>query len=241
VPILTANGIDIYYEERGSGKPLVLIDGLAADVSQMEGMILDLARTCRVVAFDNRGAGRTDKPDAPYTIEMMAEDTHLLLEGLGIQDADILGISMGGRIAISLALGHPEIVRSLILTSTSARMTNRRGLLWHLENAMVRIPAVRAIGTRYPQPYRAYVRQRGASGNYDATDRLNEIRVPTLILHGRKDRVVPYGLAVEMQARIAGSKLEAFDGGHLFPFTDEHEFAKHVTRFLESLPGSRGV
>lgn len=241
VPTQQANGIDIYHEEQGSGEPLVLIGGLATDISQMEGMIHDLAQRCRVIAFDNRGAGRSDKPDSPYTIDAMAEDAYLLLKAIGIQSTHVLGISMGGRIAISLSLAHPEMVKSLILASTSARTASHGGLSWKLSNVLIRIPAVRAIGTKYPQPYYAYVRQRGASGNYDATGRLGEILTPTIILHGRKDSVVPFELAEEMQRGIAGSKLLPFDSGHLFPFRKQREFVDSVLGFLESQRGSPGA
>ena len=76
-------------------------------------------------AFDNRRAGRTDKPDAPYTIAQMAGDTPGRCERLGVAQADIVGISMGGRIALELALNDPGLVRSLILASTSARVSRR--------------------------------------------------------------------------------------------------------------------
>jgi 3-oxoadipate enol-lactonase len=83
-------------------------------------VISELAGGCEVVAFDNRGAGRTDKPDAPYTITMMAADAAGLMDALSIARANVLGISMGGRIAIELALCHPSRVGKLVLISTSA-------------------------------------------------------------------------------------------------------------------------
>jgi len=232
LPIVQANGINIYYELHGKGDPLLLIDGLASDLTQTEGMVRTLSEKRQVIAFDNRGAGRTDKPDVPYSIEMMAEDTVRLLDALHISRADVLGISMGGRVAVSLALNHPEVAKSLILASTSPKMTYHRGILWSFSNLLVRIPMVRAVGSKYPQPYYAYVRQREASHGYDVAERLKEIRVPTLILHGKKDRIVPYKLAEEMHAGIAGSELIVFDGGHLFPFSKLKEFTSSVEGFL---------
>lgn len=87
----------MYYEFHGAGDPVVLIGGLANDLSESGQLIARLARTNRVLAFDNRGAGRTDKPDIPYSIEMMAEDTAGLMRALGIGAATVLGISMEGR------------------------------------------------------------------------------------------------------------------------------------------------
>ena len=233
MPTLEANGITIYYEMRGEGEPLLMICGLANDLTDVESIVRGLSQNLQVIAFDNRGAGRTDKPDTQYSIEMMAEDTAGLLGGLGMKHVNVLGISMGGRIAISLTLGHPELVRTLVLASTIARMTYKRGLLWSLSNFLVRIPMVRRIGTKYPQPYYAFVRQREASRDYDATGRLQEIQVPTLILHGKKDGFAPYPLAEEMHAGIRGSKMVTFDGGHLFVFSKQKEFIASITEFLE--------
>ena len=109
MPALQVNDIQMYYEMHGEGKPLVLIGGLASDLSEMESMSHWLAQTYRVVVFDNRGAGRTDKPDIPYSIEMMTDDMEGLLDALAIERASILGISMGGRIALEYALRHPEL------------------------------------------------------------------------------------------------------------------------------------
>jgi 3-oxoadipate enol-lactonase len=73
-----------------------------------------------LASFDNRGAGRTDKPDAPHTIELMAKDTAALMDALSLERANVLGISMGGRIALELALSCPNRVGGLVLVSTSA-------------------------------------------------------------------------------------------------------------------------
>ena len=234
MPFVRANAIDIYYELRGEGEYLLIIGGLAIDLTQLQGISNGLSRNYQVIAFDNRGAGRTDKPHEPYSIEMMAEDAAGLLNALGMKSANILGISMGGRIAISIALQHPELVKSLILVSTSARTNYKRGLLWSLSNFLIRIPAVRKIGTKYPQPYYAYVRQREASRNHDATNRLQEIQVPTLIIHGKKDRITPFSSAEELQAHIEGSRLIAVEGGHMFAFTKQKDLIDLVTGFLQA-------
>jgi pimeloyl-ACP methyl ester carboxylesterase len=166
-----------------------------------------------VLAFDNRGSGRTDKPDAPYTIPMMASDTAGLMNAVGMSDATVLGISMGGRVALDLALNHPDRVARLILVSTraSARAqgsTTRFDLLGTLSGVLFR--------GKYPQPRSAFGRQQQASRAYDCMDRLGEIHVPTTILHGRKDRIVPIQEAESMHGAIAGSRMETFRGGHIF-------------------------
>jgi len=234
LPTIRANDITIYYEVHGEGEPVLLIGGLGIDLTQLKGIVEGLSNKYQVVAFDNRGSGRSDKPDAPYSIEMMADDTAALIEGLDLHSTNVLGISLGGRIAISLTLKHPELVKRLILASTCARVNFKRGLTWSLSNLLNRIPAVRRIGTMYPQPYYAYVRQRDASKNHDVSGRLQEIKVPTLIIHGRKDRIVPLSLAEEMRAGIAGSKIIEVDGGHIFPLTKQSEFTDLVTDFLKA-------
>lgn len=119
MPTVQANGINLYYEDSGQGHPLVMISGLGYTLWQWHKMIPGLAKLYRVIAFDNRGVGRTDKPAGPYSAEMLAEDTVGLLQALGIEKAHVMGHSMGGFIAQALALSHPEKVDKLILCATN--------------------------------------------------------------------------------------------------------------------------
>ena len=232
LPSLKINGINVIYEIRGEGEPLLIIPGLATDVTQIESLVEGLSKSYQVIALDNRGVGRTDKPDIPYTIEMMAKDTAGLLMALRVSRCNLLGFSMGGKIAISVALEHPELVKSLILAFTSARVNYDRGILWNLSNLLQRIPTIRAIGTKYPQPYFAYVRQRDASRAFDATPRLGEIKAPTVVIQGKRDKIVPNLLSEEIHSGIAGSSLVRVDGGHTYALTRQKEFALLVTRLL---------
>jgi 3-oxoadipate enol-lactonase len=104
MPYVRVNDIQVYYELQGDGEPLALIVGLGTGISEWDVIIRWLANKYQVLAFDNRGAGRTDKPDIPYSIEMMAEDTAGLIQALGIKQARVLGISMEGRIALQTAI-----------------------------------------------------------------------------------------------------------------------------------------
>ena len=110
--------IDVWYEEQGSGHPLLMIMGLATDSTAWAFQLPEFARHYRAIAFDNRGVGRSSKPAGPYSIHQMADDAKGLLDVLGVPRAHVLGVSMGGMIAQELALRHPERVSALVLACT---------------------------------------------------------------------------------------------------------------------------
>lgn len=113
------NGIQIYYERHGSGDPLVLIAGLGYGLWQWHRLLPLLAATHEVIVFDNRGAGQSDKPDGPYSVQMLGDDTAGLLDALGLRGVTLLGHSMGGFVAQQVALARPDLVGRLILAATN--------------------------------------------------------------------------------------------------------------------------
>src|SRR5215218_2271434 len=116
MPRVQVGDIQINYEERGAGEPLLLIMGFGGSLAGWRPEFLDgLARSFRVIAFDNRGTGLSDKPEGSTTVAQMADDGVGLLDALDIPRAHVMGISMGGMIAQELALRHPERVVGLVL------------------------------------------------------------------------------------------------------------------------------
>jgi pimeloyl-ACP methyl ester carboxylesterase len=115
------NDLRMYYEAHGTGDPLVLLHGSYMTVDMMEPLLSGLARTHRVIVPEQQGHGRTNDADRPITYEQMADDTAALMAHLGIDAADIAGYSLGGGIALQLALRHPERVRRLVVASASFR------------------------------------------------------------------------------------------------------------------------
>ncbi len=136
MPKARVNGINIFYRARGKGEPLILIMGFGGESGDWVLQVHAFKKYYRVITFDNRGVGKSDKPSESYTVKTMADDTVGLMEHLGISKAHILGVSMGGMIAQEVAINHPERVRKLILASTTAGRDEKGGHSPELLKAM---------------------------------------------------------------------------------------------------------
>jgi 3-oxoadipate enol-lactonase len=205
MPRADSDGVSIHYELAGTGDALVLIGGLGVHTGEYRPLIDALARHHRVLAVDNRGAGSSDKPDEPYSYGMMAADTVAAMDAAGVAAADIVGFSMGARIAIELCLASPERVRTLTLIACrpAGRPRRRTRLL-----ARVAAAADRDGG-------HGMRRQLNAARGYDVRARLMDVPVPALVLHGRRDRVVPVAESCELARLIPGAEFQVMPGGHL--------------------------
>lgn len=120
MPEAKVNGINLAYNVKGNGPPLVLIIGFASAQNLWYSAVGAFSKSYRVITFDNRGFGKSDKPPGPYTTKMLADDTLGLLDHLQIDKAHVLGGSLGGMAAQEIAIGHPERVDKLILSASSA-------------------------------------------------------------------------------------------------------------------------
>jgi pimeloyl-ACP methyl ester carboxylesterase len=217
MPTVHVNGVRLYYETHGQGEALLLIAGIGYGTWLWAKQVPELSKYFSVITFDNRGVGRSDKPDSEYTVSLLASDAYELLRALNVERAYILGISLGGFIAQQLALDHPEIVNKLILCSTSfggpnmilpkgeilqfmafgaGKETFQRGLELafspeYLAKNPEEIARITAPMRRNPQPRYAYLRQFMAPLNFNSEPRLHELTMPVLVMAGEADRVVP--------------------------------------------------
>jgi 3-oxoadipate enol-lactonase len=205
VPTVRHDDVRIHYELVGDGYPLVLIGGLGVHTREYRPLIDALAARHRVLAADNRGVGLSDKPDAPYTYSAMAADTLAAMDAAGIGAADIVGFSMGARIAIELCLTAPHRARTLTLIGGRPGGASRR---------RIRLLARFAAAADRTGGY-GVLRQLDAGNGYDIRGRIESLNVPTLVLHGRRDHIVPVGDSRELARLIAGAELHLMPGGHL--------------------------
>jgi pimeloyl-ACP methyl ester carboxylesterase len=260
----TVGDIRLYYEIYGKGKPLLLIMGLGGHILDW-GWILPkkLAEGRQVITFDNRGSGRSDQPAGPYTTAQMANDTIGLLESLGVERADVFGVSMGGMIAQEIAVRHPERVNRLVLGATSPGgeaqvlappevlayleprldLTLHEALWWSAPAGFPQkfIDAHPDIVERkiqanmaYPSQLSAYQAQLAAYRAFDIGDRISEIRAPTLVLTGDSDILVPPENGRILAESIPGAELHAIEGaGHLFWISHPNETFSALAGFLD--------
>ncbi|AKU92420.1 alpha/beta fold hydrolase [Vulgatibacter incomptus] len=141
------NGIWVHFHEHGEGEPVLLVMGLGAPLEGWDPQLPALSNRYRVIRFDNRGVGGSDKPVGRYTVGQLAEDARGLLDHLGVDKAHVVGLSMGGMAAMELAARHPGRVRSLVLASTTPAADAR--MRWTMGRIAARIgaAAVRASGS----------------------------------------------------------------------------------------------
>ncbi len=244
------DGCRLHYElyGPGGGEPLVLLEGMGGDIPGWRRNIPHLARELRVIAYDFRGNGRSDAPDEPVTMATFVEDTVALLDHLGVGRAHVYGQSFGGMVAQQLALAHPHRVRTLILGCThcggsravrgEARPPkDRPWLLLYSPRFPEEHPGHVAedleVGRRHRQPPHAGRRQWEAMQAFDVYDRLPDIAVPTLVLHGTEDQMVPAENARILASRIPGAELVLLEGaGHVYHSERAQEADAAVLDFL---------
>lgn len=217
------NGIKMYYEIHGEGKPLVLIHGGGSTIeTSFETILPLLAETYKVIAVELQAHGHTSDREAPESFQQDANDVVTLLQHLKINKASFLGFSNGGQTAMQIGISYPNIVDKLIITSAFYKRNGAmEGLFENLEKATINdMPAV------YKEAYLKINNDTAALQNMFEKDRARmvafkdwseeevaSIKAPTLIIAGNEDVVTPEH-AVEMKRKIPNSKLLLLPGNH---------------------------
>jgi 3-oxoadipate enol-lactonase len=251
----------IHWEGTGDGPPVLLITGLGLSGGAWWRTVPVLAKSLRVITFDNRGVGRSSSPSYSFTTEAMAEDAVSVLDAAGIERAHMYGISLGGMVAQQLALRHPDRVRSLVLGATHPggprvaapedrvmEFFRRRSTLPQDEAAWASVPynygpdcrrrhaerIAEDIEQRLTHPFSggAYRAQLCAAQLHNAQQGLRRIEVPTLIVHGRHDRVIPVANAHLLADGIPHARLRILErSGHMYP-TEQPDIDEEIAAFL---------
>lgn len=258
----STDGIRLHYQVlgRSSAPAVLMIQGLGADKHGWDMQRFALSLNYRVIALDNRGAGRSDKPFGHYSLEQMADDAIAVLDQVGVQQAHVVGASMGGAITQLIGLKYPERVISLTLACTACRnhpwrrellhswaaAANERGM-----GAMTHLAARWVIGPRsfrrllpafgwlgplaLGRTAHAFVSQVNAILDIDETvaERLGEVTSPTLVLVGNQDILTPRGDSEEIAERLPNAELVVISGAaHGFMVEHATTFNKVLFEFL---------
>lgn len=256
------NGVNLYYEQEGKGHPLVLISGYTTDLSIWALIRQELANHFSIFMFDNRGSGRSDCPDSPYTIDTMAEDTRALIESLNLHKPYILGHSLGGAIAQTLAFKHHEVISKLILSNTLIRFYTAPAfaLRYFLKMRVQGMPCINMLEGALPwlfsdnflkneqqvsefmklaeeYPYSQTVTgQKGqleAILHFDSGTWFKKIALPTLVMAGNEDIMSPAD-SKRLAEGIPGARLVTFsDQAHMPHVEKPKEFINAILQFLK--------
>jgi pimeloyl-ACP methyl ester carboxylesterase len=253
------NGLEMYYEVHGSGEPLILLHGGVGAIEMFGKVLPMLAAGRQVIAADLQAHGRTADIDRPLNIESMADDVGALIEHLGLGEADVMGYSLGGAVALQTAIRHPEVVRKLVVVSTPFR---RDG--WYPEviagmeqmgpeaaEPMKGTPMYGLYAAVAPRPedWPVLLTKLGEllEQDYDWSEDVEAIEAPTMIVVGDADSVRT-AHAVEFFKLLGGGKADAgWDGSGMpnarlaiLPATTHYDIfsspvlASAVTPFLDA-------
>jgi 3-oxoadipate enol-lactonase len=258
---IKANGIYMNYMLEGppSAPVITLSHSLATDYTMWEPQMEVLKAHYRVLRYDTRGHGGSDVPEGPYSLDQLGEDVHALLQALEIKQTHFMGLSMGGMIAQVFALKHPGMFRSLILCDTMSRVdhqalpvwderimiTQTQGMEPHVEPTIERWFTKPFRSSPVADRVRAMIRATSPEGyvgcsraimELNLTERLPDIRLPTLIIVGADDPGTPVAASQAMHEKLKGSKLIILkSAAHLSNIEQAEAFNKAVISFLSTV------
>jgi len=262
MPRIAIGDCSLYYEEHGSGEPLLLVPGLGGTGGGFFKQIPELSRRYRVIVHDHRGCGQSDRPIMRYSVEQMTQDVLRLMDALGIERAHLLGHSTGGAIGQIIAIEQPRRLKKLVLSSTWThcdafftrifearhallKHTGPMGYLrassavlypawWVAQNETLVAEQERQQASSFP-PVEVVLSRIEAIMRFDRREQLAGIRVPTLVTAAADDAVTPAYFSQALVKAIPGARLRLFDqGGHLPYHVIDAEYTRTVLDFLSS-------
>ena len=264
----SSGGIELGYRVEGNGpETVVLVNGIGDDLEAWAMQVPDLlAAGLRVVTFDNRGIGRSDKPAGPYTSRQGATDTHAVVRALGLGPFHLVGCSMGGLIALEYALAFPDDLRSLVLANTYAAPDA------YTKNVLEAWAAILASGgialvmeqvapwifspqfhaaqadvlagyidemVRTPQTSESFAAQLAILHDHDCWDRLAAIATPALVLVAESDVLIRPSLSRRMLERLPAASWAAVPGGHAVMWERPGPWYQAIIGFVQQHAASR--
>ena len=218
------NGLRLYYEIHGTGQPLVLLHGGLGSTGMYDPLLPQIGKGRQVIAFDLQGHGRTADIDRPFSVEAMADDVAAALKSLGIAKADVMGYSLGGAVALRMAIQHPGAVRKLVLVST---VFSRGGWFPEVDAATSQLNAAAAEMMKDSPPYQFYAKIAPRPADwpvlvtktgelmkkeYDWSKDVAGLHMPTLLVFGDADAIRPAHMVEFYQLLGGGKKDPGWDG-----------------------------
>jgi pimeloyl-ACP methyl ester carboxylesterase len=251
MPTLIAHNIKLYYETTGQGQPLIFIHGLGSSTRDWEFQVPAFSSDHQVIVFDLRGHGQSDKPAGPYSIKLFAADLAGLLTGLGISSAHVVGISLGGAVALQFALDYAPAIKTLTVVNSGPSLggtleqaqqeiERRVGLVQQYgmrsmgqapapEHAALREAFVERWAENDPN---AYIEATRAMLGWNVADQLGAIHCPTLIIAADQD-YTPVALKEAYVKLLPHAELAVIaNAHHAVPIERPQEFNTVLARFL---------
>lgn len=257
MPTFNTGEINLYYESVGEGDCLLLLHGLGSSTRDWEYQLPDFCKYYRVLTVDTRGHGRSGKAGIPYSITQFANDIALLLDGLRVASAHVVGLSMGGMIAFQLALNHPDRVKSLVIVNSGpevvARTLKEKFGVWQ-RFAILRFMGMRKMGeVLAPRLFvkeeqaatremfierwaendkQAYTAALRALVGWSVLDRIHEIKVPVLVMAADEDYTPVSSKEAYVKKMPNAELLVIKDSRHATPIEHPEVFNSAVLKFL---------
>ena len=258
---MTVGGLELFVRERGAGAPILMLNGLGSNADMWGAVEDELSKIGRTIVFDMPGSGRSRTPRTPLSISEHAAVAVALLDELGHERADVVGFSLGGMVAQQLAHdaadrvrrlalvgtgcgigGMPPTIEALVLISIPLRYHSAR--MYHETNQLLveadrmllaRLSSLSASRLRHPPPLLGYAYQLAAGSMWSSLSWLDTVRVPTLVLVGSVDQIVPPANGYQLARLLPTSRLHVLDGGHLCVFDPEGPAVELVRGFFSSV------